>query len=367
MKILFLVYHTLVEHSGISKKILAEVEALEKCGVDVSLCFLRINPDGSKERVCDGEVLRSFGKGLGAKIRKRTSYGDIIRYVKTRGIDTVYIRYDINADPYTCRMMRRLHKSGVRTVVEIPTWPYDGEFKGQSLKLRLQLKTDRKYRVRFFKYCDFIVNCSNDEQILGHPTINAGNGVDFENIPVAAENTEKYEMRMLSVANIHLWHGLDRLILGMARRKDIPAVLHIVGDGLPEIIDGYKELARQYGLLDRVKILGPEYGSELDKEFKWCNIAVGSLARHRSGIETIKTIKNREYAARGRAFFYSENDPDFDERPYVFKVQQNDDPVDMQSIYEFFRKARFSPEEIRESVKELSWECRMRKVIEGIS
>ncbi|MEG2480028.1 MAG: hypothetical protein RSA50_07120, partial [Mucinivorans sp.] len=43
-----------------------------------------------------------------------------------------------------------------------------------------------------------------------------------------------------------------------------------------------------------------------DDLFEQADIAIGSLARHRSGITTIKTLKNREYAARGIPFIYSE-------------------------------------------------------------
>mgnify|MGYP000644641746 CR=1 FL=1 len=40
--------------------------------------------------------------------------------------------------------------------------------------------------------------------------------------------------------------------------------------------------------------------------FEQADFAIGSLGRHRSGITHIKTLKNREYAARGLAFTYSE-------------------------------------------------------------
>ena len=37
MKVMFLVFHTIVAHSGISKKILAQVEGLRQNGAEVSL------------------------------------------------------------------------------------------------------------------------------------------------------------------------------------------------------------------------------------------------------------------------------------------------------------------------------------------
>ena len=73
VKILFLVYHSLVSHSGISKKIRSQVDGLRACGADVRLCTLRINADGSKDRTAGDTVIRHFGFGVKAKIAKRVS------------------------------------------------------------------------------------------------------------------------------------------------------------------------------------------------------------------------------------------------------------------------------------------------------
>ena len=143
--------------------------------------------------------------------------------------------------------------------------------------------------------------------------------------------------------------------------------LHIVGDGVQEIIDSYRKMAVDFGIQDRVRILGPLYGDALDREFEWANLAVGSLGRHRSGISSIKTLKNREYAARGLAFFYSEEDEDFDNAPYVFKVPADESPIDVKALSEFLSALDMSPEQIRGSVQHLSWTEQMGKVIRTVS
>lgn len=367
MKVLFLVYHALVDYSGISKKILAQVEGLRNNGHKVSLCNLQFTADGTQQRVCNGIVLRSFGNGLRAKITKRVSYSDIVEYAIIWGIEMVYIRYDINADPFTVRLMRRLKRNGLKIAVEIPTWPYDGEFKGQSRKLRFQHFIDSLFRHSFFKYVDKVVTYASCDSIFDRPTIRISNGIDFDKVPLVTGSEAGQGLRLLSVANIHLWHGLDRLIAGMAANPDVQAELHIVGDGLPEIIESYRNMAIQAGIGDRVKILGPMYGEDLNREFEWANLAVGSLGRHRSGINDIKTLKNREYAARGLAFFYSENDSDFDEAPYVMKVPADESPVDIAALKSFRDGLHIPPKEIRHTVSGLSWTNQMRKVIEGMN
>ena len=85
-----------------------------------------------------------------------------------------------------------------------------------------------------------------------------------------------------------------------------------------------------------------------------------------SGIAHIKTLKNREYAARGLAFTYSENDDDFDSAPYVWKAPADESPVDIMGLVEFQRALTMTPLEIRESVYPLSWKAQMQKVIDAI-
>ena len=368
MKVMFLVFHTIVAHSGISKKILAQVEGLRQNGAEVSLCSLVIAPDGRKYRALDSRPICEFGGGLKAKIRKRVDYSDIVESAREGGYDLIYIRYDINADPFTVRMMKMLHQSGIRTIVEIPTYPYDGEFRGQGLMMNLQLAIDKLFRRRFFSYCDRIVLYSGPSSLHGRPVVHISNGVDFSSVPLSQDRNGFHgSLKLLSVANIHLWHGLDRLIRGMAEHKHIDCELHIVGDGVPQIIESYRTLAESLGIADKVKILGPMYGKDLDREFGWADMAVGSLGRHRSGITSIKTLKNREYAARGLAFFYSEQDEDFDNAPYVMKVPADESAIDVKALGEFLSGLKMSGEEIRQSIRNLSWTAQMARIIESIS
>ena len=92
--------------------------------------------------------------------------------------------------------------------------------------------------------------------------------------------------------------------------------------------------------------------------------AIGSLARHRSGITIIKTLKNREYATRGIPFIYSEQDSDFDNQPYVIKASPDESPINVQQILDFIDHHQIKPEEIRKTVENLSWKIQMQKVID---
>ena len=108
------------------------------------------------------------------------------------------------------------------------------------------------------------------------------------------------------------------------------------------------------------------FGEQLDEIFNECVFAIGSLGRHRSGVYSIKTLKNREYAARGIPFIYSENDNDFDDKPYKLKASADEQPISVSAFVDFIDKCNIGALTNRQSVKHLSWKSQMKKVIENI-
>ncbi len=115
---------------------------------------------------------------------------------------------------------------------------------------------------------------------------------------------------------------------------------------------------------DYVIFHGPLYGEQLDAVFDRSDLGIGSLARHRSGITHIKTLKNREYAARGIPFLYSETDEDFEQAPYILKIPPTEDPLDIEAVLRFYRNVRMTPEEIRQSIENtLTWKVQMQQVV----
>jgi hypothetical protein len=126
---------------------------------------------------------------------------------------------------------------------------------------------------------------------------------------------------------------------------------------------GFKTYIDQYGIKDYVIFHGSMYADELNDVFNQCCFAVGSLARHRSGITHIKTLKNREYASRGIPFIYSEYDSDFDHQPYIMKAPADESPININKVLAFIDSHHFVPSEIRKTVEHLSWKVQMEKVL----
>lgn len=376
MRILFLVYHGFSEVSGISKKIHYQVKGLRENGHDVRLCYYDFAKNGHCCRFIDGEVIKDYGTGKTAGLRQRFSYDCIYKYCIREKIDFVYARCFQNANPWLIHFFKKLKKAGIHAVTEIPTYPYDAEFVGFPLMTRLNLKIDQLFRRQLSAQMDAIVTFSDAKEIFGQRTINISNGVDFDSIPLHEPLTINHELHLIGVAEVHYWHGYDRLIAGLGEyyknggNRDV--FFHIVGGvGPSEMYDsmhapGFHELIENYQIQDKVIFHDQLFGDSLTAVFNQCQFAIGSLARHRSGITNIKTLKNREYAARGIPFVYSENDSDFDKQPYVLKVPADESPIDINKIIEFVDTHTMNPLDIRHTVEHLAWKNQMQRVVDAI-
>ena len=379
MKILFLVYHGFSEVSGISKKIHYQVKGLCENGHDVRLCYYGFDENGHRCRSIDDKVIQDYGIGRWAGFRQRLSYDCIYDYCIREKIELVYARCFMNANPWLIHFFKKLRDAGVHAVTEIPTYPYDAEFVGFPFQTRMNLKVDQLFRHKLYAQMDAIVTFSDAKEIFGQRTINISNGVDFDSIPLhqpSAVSHQSSELHLIGVAEVHYWHGYDRMIAGIGEyyknggKKDV--FFHVVGGvGPSEMYDsihapGFAELIEKYDIKEHVIFHGQLFGDELTKVFNQCQFAIGSLARHRSGITVIKTLKNREYATRGVPFIYSEQDSDFDDQPYVLKAPADESPVEIQQIIDFVSSVQMHPKEIRLTVEHLSWKRQMQKVIDNL-
>ena len=367
-KVLFIIFHGFDPNNGISKKISYQVNALKQCGMEVHLCYMDEN--GPKKRIIDGNIIADYGSGILSKILKRIDFSAISRYVKNNHIDLVYIRSNHNANPFTIKMVKQMKKYGVKVVMEIPTYPYDSEYEAQGMSN--QIFQDKLFRNNLAKQLDAIVTFSDYNQIFGQRTIRISNGIDFDSVKMkTAINDTSKELNLIGVAEIHEWHGFDRLVMGLAdyysKQQNYIVRFHVVGYFFSaEIENEFKKIISDNHMKDYVILYGKKHGEELDMLFNKCDFGIGSLGRHRVGIDKIKTLKNREYAARGIPFIYSETDSDFDTKPYVLKAPADETAIDIDHIVSFYKRLSMSPEEIRNSISSLSGENQMKTVLNNI-
>ena len=375
MKILFLVYHGFSDESGISKKIHYQVKGLRQNGHEVHLCYYDFDPRGHRCRYVGNKVIADYGTGALAAIRSRTQLDCIYNYCAVNAIEMVYARSFMNASPILVRLFDKLNKRGIKCITEIPTYPYDSEFKGYPLKYKIPLYIDKLFRKALAKKMEAIVTFSNEETIFGKRTICISNGIDLDSIPI--HNPKKQnDIHLIAVAEIHYWHGFDRLVAGMGEYYKLnpdarKVFFHVVGweDDRGTTSNGYltvEQTAKKYNIGQYVVNHGKLFGDKLNEVFNQCVFAIGSLGRHRSGITNIKTLKNREYAARGIPFIYSETDNDFEDKPYIIKAPADESPINIRQIIDFIDTHDVNPTEIRNTVEHLSWRFQMEKVVREI-
>ena len=379
MRILFLIYHGLSDISGISKKILNQVEGLKELGHDVRLCTYTYDKFGNKVRMVNDVIIENLGNGIFSPVIKRINYNAVVNYIIRNNIQFVYVRSFHNANPFTIHLFKSFRRLGVKSVIEIPTFPYDQEYSQSNLYLKTELFIDKLYRKSLAKQTDAIITFTDIEEIFGQKTIQISNGINFNILPLIQESHKKRnQIHLIGVAEVHFWHGYDRIINGIGeyyqeeKHPLIDVYFHIVGGiGKNEMygsnqFQGFITIIENYDIKNHIIFHGQKFGSELDNIFNISDFAIGSLARHRTGITNIKTLKNREYAARGIPFIYSETDVDFDSMPYIIKAPADESPIDIQNIIDFKKNFNLSPFQIRDTIKELSWKNQMKKVINSI-
>ena len=368
MKVLFLIFHGFDPNNGISKKIAYQLDAFKANGHEAHLCFM--DETYGKCRIVDNQVIVNYGNGIKGKILKRIEFGSIVDYAIKSDINFVYIRSNHNANPFTIHMVKRMKQAGMKVVMEIPTYPYDQEYFNKSM--RRQLIQDKLFRHRFAQQLDAIVTFAEEDFIFGQQTIKISNGIDFNSVRLKHEaHHPDNELHLIGVAEIHQWHGFDRVIKGMAEYyatpREMKVYFHVVGYFFSPIEEEeITSIIKKSHLEPYVILHGKKHGEELDKIFDQCDFGIGSLGRHRVGITDIKTLKNREYAARGIAFVYSETDTDFDTRPYVMKVTADETAVNIEDIIQFYQQMTVTPQSIRQSIENLSWKNQMKRVIDAV-
>lgn len=380
MKILFLTYHGFDLGSGISKKMLAQIKGLEQNGHELHVCYYAVEPNGDRCRYIDNTIVQNFGCSKWASIKHHYVYNCVIKYCRDNKIDMVYARSYMNASPGVIHLFKELKRSGIKSVIEIPTYPYDQELSMLPFEHKIRLLIDKVFRKQLAKQTNAIVTFSDEKQIFGQRTINISNGIDLDTIPLHKVVDYSKELHIIAVAEVHPWHGYDRFIEGLGiyykknnMMKKYPVYFHIVGDVWDSEMYGTKHapgfatLIEKYDIRKFVVFHGKLFGEDLNKVFDICSFATGSLARHRSGITSIKTLKNREYAGRGIPFIYSENDSDFDYQPYTIKAPADESPINIEKIIQFIDTHNFNPEDIRKTIEHLSWKKQMEQVIKSIN
>lgn len=376
MAVLFIVFEKITEGRGISKKILQQVSSLKNIGKKVDFVSFEYN-NGFYTRTVNNVICKRFKKNKVVSFFQRFyTFNDIIDVYQKGEYDVVYIRYNHIASYFFLKFLFLLRKiRNVKIILEIPTYPYDEEYKNVNLFTKVRHYEERMFRSSMRKYVDYIVSYVNDKSIFGIPSISISNGISLDNIPSYIENehiSNGDEIVITGVASMEFWHGYDRMIKGIgeyykSRNNTVKIYFNLVGPENTLAAKEYKKLVTFYKLEEYVIFHNVLSGDVLDGVFASTDIAIGCLGCHRKGIRDIKSLKNREYCARSIPFVYSENDSDFDSKDFVFKVVPDESIVDIQKMVNWFYTSKFDKNAMRKfSETDLSWEKQFSKIYDVI-
>ena len=340
----------LTRQSGIMKKVFAQAKVFSK---DFDVYLWGFTND-AVVYYHNGEetIVKNFSNN---KERRKLYFNGIIDFCKKHDVKAFYFRY-ASTDFYLLKTLRELKKRGVVNAIEIPTFPYAGEFK-DTIKKRLIYALDTLLRGRLKKYVQRIVTTTKAyESIYGIECIPTTNGIDFSSIkPTSPKDSNS--THMIFICSMLSHHGCDRLLQGLASWKKTNSAdmvkVEIVGDG--PMLQSYKDLAHDLDISDYVTFHGMLSGSDLDHVFDIANVAVGSLGLHRIGLSNVSTLKSLEYVARGLPVVYATNEEVLKGKPFTLKIPSDESPVNIEDIVSFVRK-QYEQSNINRNIRELTME-----------
>jgi glycosyltransferase involved in cell wall biosynthesis len=262
----------------------------------------------------------------------------------------------------------------LRFVREVPGVVFEVQTKAESELSGAAAATDNSYAKQVLPQARGIVAVT--DEILSYEMQRGGiarpgyvmsNGMNAESVaftPFKASGEAQVEM--VCAAQYAQWHGIDRLLAGIAIADEATrdgVLLHLAGEG--EIVASYRSFVEDFGIAKHVRFHGRLTAEQLTPLFERSHVAIGSLALHRIGLQQLAVLKNREYCLRGIPFVFAGEDMDFGaELPFVSTFAANDEPISLAAIREFVAQTSFTPQlrsEIRAyGEQQLAWRTKTK-------
>lgn len=323
---------------GVETKIAGQIKTMAAAGYHVD----RINQYQQAAQLVN---MKTGETTLFRGISRRFSLVKAVKAAMARRTYTaVYIRFQFFSEDVR-QFTAMLKKSGAKVLMELPTFPYEGELHQQGLKGEVKLLCDRLFRGICAKNLHGFVTQAEEQTIYGVPCIRVLNGLDYAKYPLRQVRAPKAgEIHLLAVASMLPWHGYDRLLQGMGDYYDqggsVNFVFHLVGEGRE--LTKYRQIVADRHLEGRVVFHGMKGGAELNAIADSCDIAIGSLAAFRIGLKKMSTLKSREYCAWGFPTVNATPTDILDPNdPTCLFVPEDESPVDMTAVADFYDRVYF--------------------------
>ncbi len=330
---------------GFFNKFYGQIEAVIKAGFDLTFVYSENNSllaenyhNSIIEKFTISEFRFLFFKHL-------LFYNSIEPLFKETPPDVIYLRYKISDITFILflKKVKRMFP-GCKIFLEFPTFPYDLNWKQESIIKKILLPMDRYFRKKLKRYINYAVTYTAQEQIFNIDALNIENGISLKEIPVKKRKEfPEEQFSLIAVAGLGYWHGYDRVIKGIyehkKKNKKKNILFHIVGDGKEKtrLID----LAQDLDVKDSIIFHGSKTGKELDIIFNSAHVAVSTIGWHRMGIKKSSTLKSREYCARGIPFIMEGEDDGFiGNFPFLYKIVSDETAVNIDDIIGFYNSIK---------------------------
>jgi glycosyltransferase involved in cell wall biosynthesis len=357
---------------GITKKINGQILALQNLGLDVTYTTYSskgieiINNDNDCVYI---KKFRLMNEKYKLVVRRFLLIKASIDYVKNNNFDLGYLRFT-GFDWIYIKMLSLMKKRGMKVIVE--SLSYFPGIKYKSLKGRYLLLTTKLLEKKAKRYIDLVAAEGDFKELWGVKALSFENGVVVNNFRPHSYIGSKNEIHFISVGNEMDYHGYDRIVKSIheyyKNNGNLIIKLHLVG----VVKKQTKELVDKLKLQDIVFFYGKKYGKELEDIYDQCNIGVGPLAQYRIGGKKVTGLKTKEYFAKGIPYIFSGGELLLsDSYPYVMKIPDNDEYIDMNKVIKFYNSIKSDKHlvaNMRKFAKEnFSWDTCMKRIINELN
>lgn len=151
----------------------------------------------------------------------------------------------------------------------------------------------------------------------------------------------KTELQLVAVANFNFWHGIDRLIEGIAQYAAepdaTPVKLILIGEFDGTLKEKLQKEASNLSINSNIFFLGQKKENEMLELICQSDIAIGPLAMHRIGHTVESSLKAGLYCGVGIPFISTANDPRFSENfAYRKKIPADDAPINLKEVINWY-------------------------------
>ncbi len=355
MKGQFIVYEDFGEGNltGIQQKIMSQIKAFNEYGLNCEKKFL---PRGDEK--CGILIGALFSLVPGVNMFPVWQGEE--EFAK---LDYLYFRRPLAMTGAMRKFLKRLKERNpdIKVVMELPTYPYDGELK--TVLLFPFLWKDRFNRRKLVGLVDAITVIGGEDtetEIWGIPAIPFQNGYDVKSVKIAEKPGGQSHISLCCIAMFQPWHGFERLLLGMEQyyenggQREIRC--HMIGEG--QELKRYQKIAESPHLKDRVIFYGRQSGGQLEELYNQMDIGVCSLGMYKINLSgSVSVLKSREYMAKGLPMVTGCKIDVFEGRNVDFICEFNNDDsiIDVNKVVSFYDKMQ-QKENLRATIRQFALE-----------